>query len=995
MAVVDGWLLDSYPSRKGGMTFWIKTLNGGSAVRLKDSSWYAKIYASGEACEDSSYLFSKIKDCRLVRSIKPVRKRVDAFRKSSSSALEIGLAQAGKAKKVAELLENAFQNPNSLQLYNIDVLPEQQYYYEKDLFPLAHVRVSTEGFEIKSWEMRDSVESLEYETPNLRCMRLEIKITDQVPNLNSKLTSISITSFTDKEEDSATTVLLENREESQILRDMMREIDRFDPDLIITRNGDSFVLPYLRTKARKFSVSLGKLNRDAEESDEERSEIRSGKTYFSYGRILYRPVTQRLFGRLHLDEENTFVYDQCRLQGLFEVSRLCRMPIHTSMRASIGKCLSGLQFYHAFKQNLIIPWKPEITEDAKNGYELFVADRGGLVFNPLPGVHEHVCEIDFASLYPSIIRNYNISAETVNCKCCSDNSRYQIRELNMHVCDKRKGIVAESLDLPLQKRFAYKRMRDSTSDTRLKSIYNERAGALKWILVCCLARESSVLIKQNGIIQYVQIGNFIDSMVHEKEGIIDCPDNILVAGVDRNLKAKFCKIKKLLKIPNTQKLLGITLDDGRRVTATPNHPFYLLKNGRLEVRQASDLQEGNFIPVAKKLPSSSPCNDGFIDVTAQLTKNERIDRRDSACPHRITQTIERIAARSTSSPERTLGKSMASLDNVVRMSQGDLGFAKLRKIEQLDRIDDYVYCFELADNEEMPGFFAGEGAVFTHNCFGYLSYRNAKFGKIDSHIAVCALARQTLIDAMHTAEYRGFKVVHGIVDSLWLSKENAKMDDYRELCNEIEEATRFKLAIEGIYKWIVFLPSKTYSENQVANRYFGCFDNGTGKVRGIEQRRHDSPLYFKKCQSEILMELYRCNNENELRKMARVKGIEIFAKYAEALENHTVSPMDLLIRRRLSKDLKEYSSERQLSVSAVAKLSQRGLKLKAGQSVSYVITNYYSAGKDRSIPEELVSDKYDSRRYVELLADCCATILYPFGVTKENLLTRSELLVDN
>ena len=62
------------------------------------------------------------------------------------------------------------------------------------------------------------------------------------------------------------------------------------------------------------------------------------------------------------------------------------------------------------------------------------------------------------------------------------------------------------------------------------------------------------------------------------------------------------KLRNLLKVPNQQKLLDITMDDGRKIVATPNHPFYLLKNGNLEVRQAAELEEGNFIPVAKKLP---------------------------------------------------------------------------------------------------------------------------------------------------------------------------------------------------------------------------------------------------------------------------------------------------------------------------------------------------------------------------------------------------------
>ena len=935
------------------MTAWVKTPDG-KAIQLKDSNWRAKIYASGIACEDPDYLSSRVSSYGLIHSIKYAYKRDNIFRKKNSRVLEIELEDARRIRKLAEVLEEAFPNPDALKLYNVDVLPEQQYFYEKELFPLAYVEADAEeDGEIKGWTVLDSVSSYFYETPKLRMLRLEIKISDLVPRLDSKLLSIAL--YANNNDKEAEIAKIEGLSEADLLREAMKEIGKFDPDIIITQNGDSFVLPFLYSKASKFSVDLSKLNRDRGVSNSASNEKSGGKTYFSYGRILYRPTTHRLFGRLHLDEQNTFVYDQCMFEGLFEVSRLCRIPIHTSMRASIGKCLSSLQFYYAAKENILIPWKPEIIEDFKIGYELFNADRGGLVLKPLPGVHEHVGELDFASLYPSIIRKYNISAETVNCSCCRDYSRYQIEELHMHVCEKQEGIVARSLALPLSKRFEYKRLRNLAENDRMKKVYNERACSLKWILVCCLAKESPVLIKQNGVIQYVKIGSFIDSVVKEKQGIVDCPDDVFVAGVDHNFKSKFCKVKRLLKVPNRQKLFKITMDDGRKLLATPNHPFYLLKNGNLEIKQASELKEGNSIPVAKKLPSEVQ-NAKFI-VSKKLAE-----------------------------------KSVTSFTNAKSILHGDLGFARIRRIEELDRIDEYVYCFELAD-DEIPGFFTGDGAVFTHNCFGYLSYRNAKFGKIDSHIAVCALARKTLLEAMHTSEYNGFRVIHGIVDSLWLSKENATRPDYDELKKKIEHATGFELAIEGIYKWIVFLPSKTYSGKQVANRYFGVFEDNQLKVRGIELRRRDAPLYFKKCQGEILNKLAKCNNEKELRYCARWECVEIFEKYAQALEEQSVPPTELIITRRLSKNLDEYASARQLSVNAASHLAKQGLKLQAGQSVSYVITRYKSTGIDRSIPEELLEEEYDSERYVELLADCCATVLFPLGISKEELLTRSHSLL--
>ena len=55
--------------------------------------------------------------------------------------------------------------------------------------------------------------------------------------------------------------------------------------------------------------------------------------------------------------------------------------------------------------------------------------------------------------------------------------------------------------------------------------------------------------------------------------------------------------------------------------------------------------------------------------------------------------------------------------------------------------------------------------------FGYLGFNNAKFGRIDAHIAVCAFDRQILLQAVKIAEIYGFEVLHGIVDSIWIKKK--------------------------------------------------------------------------------------------------------------------------------------------------------------------------------------------------------------------------------
>ena len=60
--------------------------------------------------------------------------------------------------------------------------------------------------------------------------------------------------------------------------------------------------------------------------------------------------------------------------------------------------------------------------------------------------------------------------------------------------------------------------------------------------------------------------------------------------------------------------------------------------------------------------------------------------------------------------------------------------------------------------------------------FGYLGFNNAKFGRIDAHIAVCAFDRQILLQAVKIAERHGFRVLDGIVDSIWVKrKRNTKI----------------------------------------------------------------------------------------------------------------------------------------------------------------------------------------------------------------------------
>ena len=263
---------------------------------------------------------------------------------------------------------------------------------------------------------------------------------------------------------------------------------------------------------------------------------------------------------------------------------------------------------------------------------------------------------------------------------------------------------------------------------------------------------------------------------------------------------------------------------------------------------------------------------------------------------------------------------------------------------------------------------------------GYLGFKNARFGKIDAHIATCAYARDALQKASTIAETRGFQIIHGIVDSLWLRKAKASDSEYHDLCHEIESKLDLPISFEGTYKWIVFLNSRINPHMPVLNRYYGVFQDGTMKVRGIDLRRHDTAGIIRDFQQEILDILSNASNPIEFRELVP-ETLDVARKYVDLIRAEKVPPDKLLLERRLSKSPEEYAS---LSHQAIAarQLGREGNYIHAGQNIRYIVTADGAAIKDnRAVPSELFEDgiSYDADAYVKLLVTSFVNLFLPLG----------------
>ena len=270
--------------------------------------------------------------------------------------------------------------------------------------------------------------------------------------------------------------------------------------------------------------------------------------------------------------------------------------------------------------------------------------------------------------------------------------------------------------------------------------------------------------------------------------------------------------------------------------------------------------------------------------------------------------------------------------------------------------------------------------MYQNRAVGYLGFKNARFGKIDAHIATCAYAREALQKASAIAESRSFQIIHGIVDSLWLRKENASEQEYHSLCREIETALELPISFEGTYKWIVFLNSRTNPHVPVLNRYYGVLQDGTMKVRGIDLRRHDTPDIVRDCQRETLTLLSCASNSTEFRELIP-QALEITRKYIRLIRDCQVPAEKLVLEKRLSKSPEEYKS---LSHQAIAaqQLHKEGRYVHAGQNINYIVTaDRATVQSNRAVPSELFEEStgYDTEAYVKLLIASFVNLFLPLG----------------
>ncbi|MHA1687383.1 MAG: DNA-directed DNA polymerase I [Candidatus Heimdallarchaeaceae archaeon] len=141
-------------------------------------------------------------------------------------------------------------------------------------------------------------------------------------------------------------------------------------------------------------------------------------------------------------ELTTFNNNQA-IEIIFMLSRITKMPIDDFIRTSVSIWVQNWLYYEHRQMGYLIPRKEDILS-LKGGIstEAIIKGKkyqGAIVIEPKAGVWWNVYVLDFASLYPSLIKTRNLSYETINCRHpeCKKN---RVPETGHWICTKKAGI---------------------------------------------------------------------------------------------------------------------------------------------------------------------------------------------------------------------------------------------------------------------------------------------------------------------------------------------------------------------------------------------------------------------------------------------------------------------------------------------------------------------------------------------------------------------------
>jgi len=183
---------------------------------------------------------------------------------------------------------------------------------------------------------------------------------------------------------------------------------------------------------------------------------------------------------------------------------------------------------------------------------------------------------------------------------------------------------------------------------------------------------------------------------------------------------------------------------------------------------------------------------------------------------------------------------------------------------------------------------------------------------------------------------------------------------------------------------VAFLPSRVDDRLPVPNRYFGVFQDGSVKARGIDLRRRDAAPYVADVQREMLRCLAYASSPDDLQQRVP-QAVAILRRRLHALRRGHVPLQELIVGKKLSKELAGYRVPSP-GAKAAMQLEAAGKSVRPGQRIKLIFIRGQNGVYAWDLHQPPPVSALDMDYYQTLLLRAAANLLQPFGLDEEELL---------
>jgi DNA polymerase I len=441
---------------------------------------YFYVEPQGNAKEIQEFLVRKFN--KLIKGVEQVEKfKSIGYTTEKTKMLKIFLTDPSQTPLVRdELLRSGIVK----EIFEADILFKYRFMADHGIYGMRWLKVigkPTRTDTVKADIKIDAekFEQAEDQLPNLKYMSIDIETlseTEDVPNpKNDKIIMIAL-NFFPKFNDKKSIVLVAKkfkdgnsgvttfRTEKEMLEELGKIIDSYDPDVITGYNINDFDLPFLlgRMTENKVSKIIGRCKQKQAMSKKlglrhkndvigriivdvyELIKESIGKGLLRLKRYGLGDVSRELLKEEKLDvaykdiprywgeEGENFnklieyarkdselalrlLIDRNMLDKFVEISKVCGLLLQDVLDGGEAPRVENLLLREFNKEDYVIPLRPSDSEVLKRVDERETKGlKGALVLEPITGLHTTcVIYLDFKSMYPSIFIAYNICPTTL------------------------------------------------------------------------------------------------------------------------------------------------------------------------------------------------------------------------------------------------------------------------------------------------------------------------------------------------------------------------------------------------------------------------------------------------------------------------------------------------------------------------------------------------------------------------------------------------------